>query len=587
MSSLVRVVVSFSSPIARIRLEDEGVLMRRFRLASAIAILATGLRAQTSVPVSSKDEPSDSLCVISGRVVTAAEGNPLKSARVSLRPDDSKPNSHPYAVTSDSDGHFVLKDVPPGRYHLVATRQGFVDQSYLQAGTQTEVLLGLKPGQKMSDVLFRMRLAAVITGHVTNDDGEEMVRAQVVAMRRPSEDEFDEEGPSPSPSHKRDLSPAASTRTDDRGQYRIFGLSPGEYYVRAVDSLDPDPENQSDWQDYEVREYLGSEYAPVYYPGVTQASQAEVIAVKAGDEVQANVLMQRMKTVEVAGRVMGPNGPAKDTYLRLDPPGADNYGADRGTSTDEKGNFRLKGIAPGPYVVTAYQRDGGSGDYEQRGRQKIEVAGENIDSLTIPLGGGASFRGRVTVAGAGSVPFDRIVIDLVGIDADEQHGGFGRVKNDGTFEIASVPEGDYSIRVMGLESDWYVKSVRFGADDVLEKGLAVESGSAGGTLVVAVSSATAQIEGSVSDGDKVIIGARVRIAPDPETPYVRFHSQRTSTDQSGHFSVTGLAPGKYRVISKSPALPGSDPLKSDPQMVTLSEHDHKTVDLVIPKPKTD
>ena len=77
--------------------------------------------------------------------------------------------------------------------------------------------------------------------------------------------------------------------------------------------------------------------------GVTQASQAEVIAVKAGDEVQANVLMQRMRTVEVAGQVMGPNGPAKDTYLRLDPPGADNYGADRETSTDEKGNFRLKG----------------------------------------------------------------------------------------------------------------------------------------------------------------------------------------------------------------------------------------------------
>lgn len=478
--------------------------MRRFLLVIAIALSAASLLAQTSAQASSKDEHPDSLCIISGRVVTAAEGNPLKSARVSLRPDDSKPNSHPYAATSDSDGHFLLKDIPPGRYHLVATRQGFVDQQYLFPGTQTDTVLSLKPGQKMNDVLFRMRLAAVITGHVTNDDGEPMVRARVAAMRRPTEDEFDEEGPSPS--HKPDLSQAASTRTDDRGQYRIFGLSPGEYYIRAVDSLDPDPENEAEWGDFWVREYLGSEYAPVYYPGVTQASQAEVIAVKAGDEVQANVLMQRMRTVEVAGRVMGPNGPAKDTYLRLDPPGADNYGADRETSTDEKGNFRLKGIAPGPYVVTAYQRAGGSGDYEQRGRQKIEVAGENIDSLTISLGGGVSFQGRVTVSGAGSVPLDRIRVDLVGIDADEQSGGFGRVKNDGTFEIASVPEGDYSIRVMGLESDWYVKSVRLGADDVLEKGLPVENGSAGGTLVVAVSSATAQLEGSVSDGDKVKMG---------------------------------------------------------------------------------
>ena len=559
--------------------------MRRFLPASAIVAFVVGLLAQTSVPLSTKELPPDSLCIVSGRVVTAAEGSPLKSARVALEPEDPRPNNHFYAVTSDGDGRFLIKDIPPGRYRFFAIRQGFVDQHYLSHGTESEAVLSLKPGQKIGDVLFRMGLAAVITGRVTDDDGDAMVRVQVVALHRPSEDELDDEEGPPA-SHKQELAPAASARTDDRGLYRIFGLKAGEYFIRAVDSLEPYGDDMIG-QDYSVRQYLGTEYAPVYYPAAAQPSQAQVIAVKAGDEVQANILMQRIKTVEVAGRVLGRNGPAKDTWVRLGQPGADNYGTDRQTTTDEKGEFRLKGISPGSYVIVAYQRDGGSGVYEQRGRQKIEVGDENIDSLTVSLGGGVSFQGRVAVVGPGSPPLDRIVIVFYAIDSDEQSGGYCRVKNDGTFEITSVKEGDYAIRVGGLDQDWYVKSVRLGADDILKKGLQVENGASGGSLLVAVSSASAQLDGSVTDGDNAVIGARVRITPDPETPYIRFRSRSTRTDQNGHYSITGLAPGKYRVIAKSPASEGSDSLKSDPQSVTLSEHGHETVQLVIVKPHTD
>ena len=560
--------------------------MRRFLPASVIVALAASLLAQTSAPVSSKDEPPDSSCVVSGRVVTAADGAPLKSARVALEPENSRSNNHLNAATSDGEGRFLLKDVPPGRYHFFATRQGFVDQPYLSPGAQSEIVLSLKPGQKMSEVLFRMRAAAVITGRVTNEDGEAMVRVQVLALRKPTDDELDDDEPR-SRSHKQELLPASSAHTDDRGLYRIFGLEPGEYYIRVVDLFQPDPGVSSVSQDFWVREYLGSEYAPVYYPSVTQVSQAQAISVKAGDEVQANVLMQRVKTVEIAGRVVGSNRPVKDTFVGLEEPGANSYGSDRHATTDEKGNFKLKGVPPGSYVIVAYQRAGGSGIYEQSARQKIEVGSENIDSLTVSLGGGASFQGRVTVAGAASPALNRIGITLIGVDSDEQSGGHGRVKDDGTFEITSVREGDYAIRVWGLEQNWYLKSVRLGADDILEKGLQVENGAAGGSLAVVVSAASGQLDGSVTDGDNAVIGARVRIKPDPDTPYVRFRSRSTSTDQSGHFSVTGLAPGKYRVVAKSPASPGSDPLKSDPETVTLSERDHKTIELVIPKPQHD
>jgi hypothetical protein len=145
--------------------------------------------------------------------------------------------------------------------------------------------------------------------------------------------------------------------------------------------------------------------------------------------------------------------------------------------------------------------------------------------------------------------------------------------------------GDYAIRMGNLESGWYIKSARLGADDILEKGLQVEKGSAGGKLEIVVSTGGAQLEGSVTDGDQSMAGARVRITPDPETPYNRMRWTRARTDQAGHFLVTGLAPGKYRVVAKAGGVSGSDLLKSEPQAITLSEHEHKTLELKIEKPQ--
>jgi Carboxypeptidase regulatory-like domain len=555
--------------------------MRRFLPAFLFIAISLTLFSQTSVPRNKPEEPDP--CSVAGRVVTAAEGSPLKAARALLVPERSRPDTHIYAASSDSDGRFLLKDVAPGRYQFFATRAGFVTQQYQSQGTEGGAVLGLKPGQKISDVLFRMTVAAVISGRVNNEDGEPTIGVQVVALRRPNEEDLEEE--SPFNSRKQQPVPVASARADDRGQYRIFGLKPGEYYIRASDSFDPDPGGIPMGEDYWAQQSLGSEYAPVYYPGVGQVAQAEMVSVRPGEEVQADFSMQRIKTVEVAGHIMGREGPAKSALVSLEPSEGYEFGFGHQDTTDEKGNFRLKGVPPGSYVIIAYQQTEGEGIYEAQARQKIEINGENIESLTIVLGGGAKFEGRVTVAGAGSVTMDRIRVGLNPIDEEQYLGGHGRVKKDGTFQITSVKDGDYAINVWGLEHDWFVKSARLGPNELLEKGLQVEEGVSGGRLEIIVSAASAQVDGSVTDGNQAIIGAHVRIEPDPETPYNRFRSQSTKTDQTGRFSITGLAPGKYRVLAKSQPSPESGSLKSEPQVLMLGEHDHKTVELTLPKPQ--
>ncbi len=79
-----------------------------------------------------------------------------------------------------------------------------------------------------------------------------------------------------------------------------------------------------------------------------------------------------------------------------------------------------------------------------------------------------------------------------------------------------------------------------------------------------------------------MIGARVRITPDPETRYNRLRTRTANTDQSGHFSFIGIAPGQYRVIAK---VSDPDVVTSDPKSVNLAEHDHKTIELTVASPQ--
>jgi len=233
-----------------------------------------------------------------------------------LIPEHERRESQVYVAISDSSGQFKISDVPAGRYRFLATHTGYVDQHYQSTGGDTGAILALQAGQEVKDVLFRMTLAAVFTGRVNDEDGDPMALMQVVALRRPTDEETDDRDDSRSTAQE--LVPAGFAQTDDRGQYRIFGLKAGEYYIRAVD--DYEPMNHviigSEW---EVRRALGSQYAPVYYPGVTQISQAKLLVINPGEEDQVDLVLRRIKTVQISGCVLGADGkPATDVYVYLE-----------------------------------------------------------------------------------------------------------------------------------------------------------------------------------------------------------------------------------------------------------------------------
>src|SRR6516165_10026110 len=167
-------------------------------------------------------KPED-MCTIEGIVLKVATGDPLKRAVLSLTKVEG--HSEPKNATSDASGRFQLKNVEPGRYHLYASRNGYARREYGQRATHgSGTILTLTAGQHLKDISFRLTPAGVIAGHVYDEDGEPIAEAEVQALR------FEYE------KGQRKLRTSGETQTNDLGDYRLYGLEPGQLRERLVQS---------------------------------------------------------------------------------------------------------------------------------------------------------------------------------------------------------------------------------------------------------------------------------------------------------------------------------------------------------------
>src|SRR5690348_5985317 len=160
---------------------------------------------------------------ISGQVFDSANRQPLKKTWVTARTLERGGGRGGSTTVTDAQGHFVLKDLDAGRYILVAQRNGYVNQTYGQknAGEQGTTI-SLNPGQKLTDITFRLIQGGVISGRIVDEDAEPLSRVQVQALQfRYAQG-------------RRRLMPLGNAVSDDRGEYRIFGIRPGQVYVRAT-----------------------------------------------------------------------------------------------------------------------------------------------------------------------------------------------------------------------------------------------------------------------------------------------------------------------------------------------------------------
>ena len=429
----------------------------------------------------------ESLATISGRVVAADSGQPLKRARVTARREGSRDR---VAANTDDSGRFAFSELTEGRYTLSVSKPGFVTLSYGQRRPrQPATPVQVTVGQHLRNVNFNLPRGSVITGQVIDEDGAPLPLATVRLLRY-----VYRQG-------QQQLVPAGTDRSDDRGQYRTFGLEPGDYYVSATvprqlltpggasflpggrggaalggrfpDLFEPaQVENESD---------LG--YAPTYYPGVTSLAQAVRVSVGLSAELAGvDFGVQLVPTAVVSGTAFGPDGtsPFGSQVMLMPSDGAVFPGSMLGTRVDGDGRFEIRDVPPGQYTVRALTRGGrgGRGGPQSGGgipmcaSQALAIDGYDVSDLTLILGPGATVSGSVSFEAMGQAEPDdmtRIRVTATALDpVPMTRSTNARVGSDGTFRLENVADGARIVRASGVPTGWTLKAVYVGGRDVID-----------------------------------------------------------------------------------------------------------------------
>ena len=474
------------------------------------------------------------LGTISGQVLDAATGQPIKMALLQLRPETE--STRPSQSRADDSGTYSLDNIAPGRYRLSAVRNGYLRQEYgAKSPNHPGVLLDVRSGQNLSDLMIRLTAQAAISGKVVDDRGEAIVNVSVQAMRYGFAN------------GKTQLSVTKGALTNDLGEYRIFGLPPGRYYISAVaQDLSPAPALASK----EDAESDG--FVPVFYPGATDAGGAASIEVSGGQDYRgADLRLVRTHTVRIRGVVQSAvPGKAGRFMIRLMPPNSGIFGIVAGKFTSSigpKGEFELQNVAPGSYVLSAEYIVNGN---RYSTRQLLDVGASVPESVRLVIGPGTEISGRVRIGDGTSESLSAVRIKLTPSDSTMFESKEALVSADGSFAFLHVAADTYTVEVRNLPDGAYLKSIRLGDQDVLKSHLLVPEGGVGAKLEVVGSKNGGKIDGAVVTAEqKPAPGISVVVVPDTEDAIRSDLLRLVSSDQHGVFSVSGVAPGKYRAFA--------------------------------------
>jgi hypothetical protein len=259
-------------------------VVRCMLVVSVLAWVCAPLAAQTSDKATrqassqaanvEKSMPAKNGASISGRVLAATDSKPIKGARVTATTPDLPVGR---SVVTDENGAFNLTGLPAGRYTVIASKIGFLDLVYGQRrpGMSGEIL-ELDENEAYPFTDCKMLRSGTIAGRIADETGEPLAGATVSVMQYGLI-----EG-------ERRLVQAGTAQTDDKGNYRVWGLMPGDYYVRVAQSDLVAPKSES----------VGS--TTTYFPGVDLVAEAKAVTLGISQEV-VHIDFGRVHS-EIAGR---------------------------------------------------------------------------------------------------------------------------------------------------------------------------------------------------------------------------------------------------------------------------------------------
>jgi carboxypeptidase family protein len=494
---------------------------------AALPLLALG-----QPPVRDNHAQTVGTASIHGRVVEATTGRGL--SRVEVVAEAGGPAS-PSALT-DGNGRYHLTSMPAGAYIVSATKANYLRFTWGQTRVDGPgKRITLAAGQELDNINLTLMRGGVITGRIVDEGGDPLPEVFVSAMRY----QYIQ-------GSRRLIQSGRGGQTNDIGEFRLYGLSPGQYYVSATGR---------DYGGFDANDRTG--YASTFYPGTGNVAEAQRVTIAPAQTIGGiNLTLLPVRTATVSGIVLDINGrplgnARVGTTQRI---GASPLGGISFTSQAD-GTFSLPNLTPGEYTLRA------NGPAGESARAEITVSGSDINDVQLVVARPSTIRGRVVFASSATAhaPPRPTAIDI-GAWRDwamgEQVRSAAKVNDDGTFEV-SLAAGRVHIRagsigpVISGAVPWRLNRVIVNDVDIADTGLEVPPNGAVENVIVEMTNQIGEATGRVTDTAGRVVSDCVVIVFAQDPVHWTMQSRHLSVARPGADNLyhVRLLPGDYYVVA--------------------------------------
>jgi protocatechuate 3,4-dioxygenase beta subunit len=510
---------------------------------------------------------------------------PVRNATV-LALNQGQSSRIAYDSSAARSGRYVVSNLDPGVYRIAAFAPGFIQEYDFNAPASTQPLY--RPGDS---VTLRLTKGGVITGRVADADGGAVVGARVTAVRvrdtagRPAQDNaFEAFRP-------------RERRTDDRGVYRLYGLTPGSYVVLVGGK----PQFT-----FSARPTAYDTDAPTYYPSTTRDGAVE-LQLQTGQELtDIDIRYRGDKGHSVGGSVVGATPAATGQFaggvsVLLVHTATGSIESTLFVQADSAARtFSFDGVADGEYDVVAsslVQNDTGLSSPPAH----VSVRGADVTGVRLALAPLGSLSGRVgfeplRAADAAKpecqqrqrafVPQETLVFARrdAGVDPAQPRNFFQSAGAEappdakGDFALRNLRDGRYRLGARLLDENLFLRAVTLppaatpattaaraastapAAVDPA-RGFTLKPGERLAGALVQVSAGAAALGGRVAagEGEQLPDNLRAYLVPaERERAEDVLRYAEADVQPDGTFTFKNLAPGRYSLVAR-PAPPEPDP----------------------------